>query len=569
MNAFDTSADHLDDIAREVLDIDGLRPAQRRVVEAVLAGRDALAVLPTGSGKSAIYQVAGLALGGLTLVVSPMIALQHDQVRALSGRTKVDGTPLGVAAVNSTLSDAEREDALRRWRTGELDVVLVGPEQLLNEETLATLHTGARPVTLFAVDEAHLVSEWGHEFRPDYLQLGRLIEELEHPPVLALTATAAPPVRADIARELGMREPEVVVAGFDRPNISLAVTPVSATGTAAKVTEALEDVAVALLADATTPALVYSPSRNGCVRIANRLRQAGRRAEPYHAGLTAKVRATTQDAFLAGSLDVVVATSAFGMGIDKPDVRTVVHAGPPGSLDEYYQEVGRAGRDGEPAEAVLVFAERALQLPRLFASRVRLDDTAVRQVVNAIRRSPGDDPVPVEDIAARTGVPPHTTERIVDELSGAGLVDVGPDGVTVTPGSRPALGASGAEQVEAAVQRREQVAHSRIEAVRRYASVLGCRRVDLLGYFGEPLEGPCGNCDNDARGGAVVAPVAPPGVTEADVARVAAGDPVVHDRWGSGTVTSVDAHELVVAFESVGYKTLTTAVLTNGLLHPA
>ena len=558
-------APDLDTLAREVLGLAALHPAQRRAIEAVVAGRDVLAVLPTGSGKSAIYQVAGLARGGTTVVVSPLIALQHDQVRSLTGRHKPDGTALQVAAVNAAGTAGDHREAVRRWRDGELDVVLLGPEQLENPTTRAALRESTRPVTLLAVDEAHLVSEWGHEFRPDYLHLGGVLDDLGSPPVLALTATAAPPVRADIVRELRMTEPEIVVAGFDRPNIGLSVHVVHPRGNVAEVNEAVEDAAVTAALGLPTPSLVYSASRAGCERLADRLRLTGLTAQPYHAGLPTAERTATQDAFLADRLDIVVATSAFGMGIDKPDVRAVVHAGPPGSLDEYYQEIGRAGRDGGEAHALLVFAERALQLPKLFATRSRLGDGDVRRVVDALLAA--GEVIGVAALAEAAGVAKHTTERIVDELAESSLARVTPEGVGVPPEARAVLAAEGVDDVETAVRRREQVADSRIDAVRHYAETTHCRRVELLGYFGEEYPGPCGHCDNDARPQPATPPA--PVVTSHDSLQVHAGTLVRHAAWGEGTVMSVDDHELVVAFDSVGYKTLTTVALRNGLLRPA
>src|SRR6266536_4299892 len=332
-----------------------LRPSQRRALEAIGAGRDTLAVLPTGSGKSAIYQVGGLLLGGLTVVVSPLIALQRDQLRSLTARAS-----LRAVMLNSTQHHAERAAALDTLRTGAVDFVMLGPEQLANAETLGEIVGSPRPVTLVAVDEAHLVSEWGHDFRPEYLRLAAAIRAVGRPRVLALTATAAPPVQADITRQLHMTDPEVIVADFDRPNIDLAVRR---TRHGLPEAQAIDDrtVEVVLAHDGAT--LVYALTHARCESLAERLRLDAYRVAAYHAGMPAVKRSEIQDAFFSGALDAVVATSAFGMGIDKPDVRTVVHAGMPGSLDEYYQEIGRAGRDGQPAHAVLVYD------PRTAASR--------------------------------------------------------------------------------------------------------------------------------------------------------------------------------------------------------
>ncbi|HEX6446247.1 MAG TPA: RecQ family ATP-dependent DNA helicase, partial [Streptosporangiales bacterium] len=290
-----------------------LRPSQSRSVDAVVSGRDTLVVLPTGGGKSAVYQVAGLAIGGLTLVVSPLIALQRDQLRSLAGRRLGSGRTVGAELLNSSQKAHERQDTLARVRRGEVDFLLIGPEQLTNAETRDAVRTGARDVGLFVVDEAHLVSEWGQEFRPEYLRLVDAIGELGRPTILALTATASPPVQADITRRLGMRSPEVVVADFDRPNISLAVAH---TRPDRREAEAVDDRCVDVLIEQEAPALVYALTHARCESLAERLRHDAFRAAPYHAGLPARVRADVQDRFFSGRLDVVVATSAFGMGID-------------------------------------------------------------------------------------------------------------------------------------------------------------------------------------------------------------------------------------------------------------
>src|SRR5690348_5574360 len=348
--------DQLDRIAADVLGIT-LRPAQRRALVALTGRGDTLAVLPTGSGKSAIYQVAGLALGGLTVVISPLIALQRDQLRALSAKVRS-------AMLNSTQHRDDRRAALAALEAGQLDFLLLGPEQLHNPETHERLVDRRIRVSLFVVDEAHLVSQWGHDFRPEYLRVPETVAALGRPRQLALTATAAPPVQADITRALRMEQPAVVVTGFDRPNLSLAVRT---TRQHLPEAQAVDDRVVEVVIAHETPALVYALTHERCESLADLLREAAFTAAPYHAGLPAAERARVQDRFFRGSLDVVVATSAFGMGIDKPDVRTVVHAGVPGSLDEYYQEIGRAGRDGDPAAAVLVHDPRTIRIPRLLA----------------------------------------------------------------------------------------------------------------------------------------------------------------------------------------------------------
>ncbi len=402
-----------------------------------------------------------------------------------------------------------------------------------------------RPVTLFSVDEAHLVSDWGHDFRPAYLRLPEVVRALGQPTLLALTATAAPPVQADITRQLGMRRPVTVVADFDRPNIALAVR--RARHDLAE-DQALVDRTIEVALANETPALVYAMSHARCEEIARRLQRVALRASAYHAGMPAKDRARVQDDYFAGRLDVVAATSAFGMGIDKPDVRSVIHSGVPASLDEYYQEIGRAGRDGQPAQAVLVYDERSLRIPRLFAARSRLQPASVASVVAAIRTGPAT----VPELVDGSGVGRQAVERIVEDLVELGLVTVDAAGVF----HALALPADAGDQVEEAGRRRQAVLGSRIDSVRHYAETVQCRRAELLAYFGESMQPPCDNCDNDVTRAA-----------DHPAARATTSGPVVtHRLWGQGVLLSQDEHELVVAFDSVGYRHLTPAALTNGLL---
>src|SRR4051812_25787586 len=301
-----------------------------------MAGRHSLAVMPTGSGKSLCYQVPALARPGTALVISPLIALMHDQIRSASS--------FGLRAASLTSADEDRQETLARLKRGELDLLYAAPERA---STAAFRELAERtPLSLIAVDEAHCVSEWGHDFRPDYRLLRPLLDAFPNVPRLALTATADRQTRADILVQLGIPEDGLILAGFDRPNIRYHIRPRDGVGQQLK----------ALMAEQPGPGIVYVPSRDKAEKLAEQLGHGGRRVLPYHAGLDPRVRAGNQKIFVEsdGAEGVVMAaTIAFGRGIDKPDVRFVAHAGLPKSIEAYYQETGRAGRDGDPAEAWL------------------------------------------------------------------------------------------------------------------------------------------------------------------------------------------------------------------------
>ncbi len=312
-------------------------------MEAALGGRDSLIVMPTGGGKSLCYQLPGLATEDLTIVVSPLIALMNDQWTRLSAA----GHP--VAMVTSAMADEAVRRSLDQVRGGEARIVYCSPERFASTVFLEAL--ARRRVDLLAVDEAHCVSEWGHDFRPDYLRLPQIAERLGRPTVMACTATATEAVAREIAARFAMRDPLQVRSGFDRPNLSFDVVRLEGKGSKARRLALLE----AGLADpANRPAIVYCGTRRDTDEIATSLRAAGRCALSYHAGMEAEDRDAAQRRFMEGEIDVVVATNAFGMGVDKADVRSVWHVAIPTSLEAYYQEAGRAGRDGEPAKAVLL-----------------------------------------------------------------------------------------------------------------------------------------------------------------------------------------------------------------------
>ena len=337
------------------------RPGQREACEAALAGRDVMVVMPTGSGKSLCYQLPALLRDDLTVVVSPLVALMQDQVEALAARGLGDR----VALVNAQQDGGTNAETLRRAIAGELKLLYVAPERFAAIGFLDRMRDV--DVGLFVVDEAHCVSQWGHDFRPDYFRLADAARMLDAVAIVASTATATPRVAGDVVRRLALRDPLRVATGFDRPNISFAVARPGGHEKRALLAEALR-------ADGALPAIVYAGTRAGSEEIAGDLTTAlGEEAVAYHAGLDRARRADVQRRFLADDVRVICATNAFGMGVDKPNVRTVVHASVPSSLEAYYQEAGRAGRDGAPARALLLAENRDRALHVHFIKREELD----------------------------------------------------------------------------------------------------------------------------------------------------------------------------------------------------
>jgi ATP-dependent DNA helicase RecQ len=546
-------AQRIRDTARERLGYEELRPGQLEGVESVLRGRDTLAVMSTGSGKSAIYQLSGLLLDGPTVVVSPLISLQEDQMDAVAG---VEGG--GAGTLNSTLSPSARERVLGGLASGDVEFVLLAPEQLANDEVTARIAESSP--SLLVVDEAHCVSQWGHDFRPEYLRLSAAARALGRPPILALTATAAPPVRADIVRELEMEDAEVIVRGFDRPNIRLAV---ERHHDDERKTRAMLDW---VEAHAPGPGIVYAVTQRDTEDLAEALVARGLRAAAYHGGMTAKRRDETQDAFMRdGEVDVMVATIAFGMGVDKADVRFVVHHAVSESVDAYWQEVGRAGRDGEPAEGMLFYRAEDLGTRRFQASG-RVDRQALDQVARGLRGA-GRNPVDPRDIADQLELSKTRIATALHRLEEVDIAQVRDDGtVQAAPGVEEldddALAAA-VDDAAIAEEQRESFDKSRVEMMRSYAEHDGCRRAFVLGYFGEDYDPPCGNCDWCEEHGDAAVP------SEADDG-LGVGARVIHTSWGEGTVSGREPEQVTVVFDTVGYRTLDVAlVLERELLRPA
>ncbi|MEV7965901.1 ATP-dependent DNA helicase RecQ [Sphaerisporangium sp. NPDC088356] len=532
-------------VARDAFGWQDLRPGQQEAMEHLLAGQDVLVVMPTGSGKSAVYQIPALLLDGPTVVVSPLIALQRDQVAGLA-----EANAGGAVAVNSAQSDGTSDASFDQLRAGTAEFIFLSPEQLAKPEVIDRLRA-ARP-SLIAIDEAHCVSAWGHDFRPDYLRLGQAIERLGHPPVVALTATAAPLVRDDILASLGLPDARQIVRGFDRPNIDLEVRRFVDK----------ESKRRALIEDAASRpglGLVYVATRRAADEYAAALREEGRRAEAYHAGMKAADRHRVHELFRDDGLDVVVATSAFGMGIDKPDVRYVLHSDPPESLDSYYQEIGRAGRDQEPASAVLFYRPEDLGIRRFFAGG-RVDEELLLRVATLVHEHGGT--VPAPELRDLLEVGPSKLTGVVNLLERVGAVTVTETGDlrSIAGGPSPDHAAAEAAGLD---DTRRKVDESRIEMMRGYAETTGCRRRALLEYFGEPYERTCGNCDT-CRSGATTGAAPAEQVGDGPFPMHAK---VRHSAWGPGVVMSREPDRVTVLFEDVGYKTLSLeAVERDNLL---
>jgi ATP-dependent DNA helicase RecQ len=525
-------------------------PGQREALEGVVAGRDVVAVLPTGGGKTLVYQLAGLLLEGTTVVATPLIALMQDQVRRLR-EGEADGGDQRVGAISAAVRGEARERLFEGLRRGQIDFLFATPEQLARDDVRAALKDAT--IDLFCVDEAHCISEWGFDFRPAYRELANTAELIGRPPILALTATAPEAVRRDVAAELRLDDPLVVARGFDRPNLYFSVVRVPDPDRRLRqLTKVLGEVA--------TPAVLYCTTRREAEETALALVEQGISAGHYHGGMERALREEVQDAFLSDSLSVLCATSAFGMGIDKRDIRSVLHWTLPDSLESYWQEAGRAGRDGHPADCVLFYRPEDRATHEHLHRRSRPSEATVAKVVHMFStiREPLGEADALALVAEQAEVARTGAASLLEDLDRFGHLDRGEK--TVRFSGDPA------EAMEALARHQRvqvEVEESRLDMVAAYAEETSCRRRYLLNYLGDEYPAElCLRCDECLR----IAESRTPEdwdldsqaerITEQRNGPFAVGEQVVHPEWGAGTVQRVDGEVLVVRFDAVGYRSL-------------